>query len=357
MHKGEEPGVLAGLWEEMQGLLWRLICAFYAAWWRIRHPLSKGLYEISKFTLVVASFVEVVELVLGSVRHRTVRSDVLAGIALCFLCVIWWKILKPQSKNWYEFSKIILMVGVLLGMLYLILFSARREEIAHWLGGTGRWVLVAAALLVLWHRVQEWVTRRQGFFFMKGMEPLFDSLGQLGAAPVDKREQEFNEFVHRLLSVVHETFKEKHPTNTNVMFPGQDGNLRIFYLYPRGTKYDPIFSLQPNQGGAGVSYAETKIVYIPAIRYRHGIGVTFPEYLAGGIGEVRFALKPLVYRPIPKEYEVYKSILSVPITSPQGTHGVLNLDSKHQDAFDDHDFHVANSYARALGVAILLRSR
>src|SRR5713226_5163407 len=124
MHKGEEPGVLAGLWEEMQGLLWRLICAFYAAWWRIRHPLSKGLYEISKFTLVVASFVEVVELVLGSVRHRTVRSDVLAGSALCFLCVIWWKILKPRSMNWYEFLKIILMVVVLLGMLYLILFRA-----------------------------------------------------------------------------------------------------------------------------------------------------------------------------------------------------------------------------------------
>lgn len=280
---------------------WRVICAFYVFWWGVKHSVASFVHVLSKFVLLIAASFLVLDVVLLTLGH---------------------------------------------------------EAVVKLLDGSVRWVLLVAAILVFLHRWKEWLTKREGLTFVKGMEPLFDSLGQVAFETGDEKRQAVVDFVRRLLVIVHETFKEKLLTNVNIMLPAFDGTLIIRYKYPSETEYDPSFCPEPGDGGAGLSFAETTIVYIPAVRYRHGITMKLPEYRGDDIRSVKppdFGFRPDIYVAVSKKkYEVYSSILSIPITGPNGTIGVLNLDSKHRDGFDDHDAHVANAYARAMGVAFSL---
>ncbi len=97
-----------------------------------------------------------------------------------------------------------------------------------------------------------------------------------------------------------------------------------------------------------------KIVYIPAIKYMHGIIVGFPEVGTSGGRDVTYGLKRRLYVEIDKKYETFASILSLPVTSPLGIHGILNIDTKMSDAFNSEDIHTLTPYAETIGLGISL---
>jgi len=138
------------------------------------------------------------------------------------------------------------------------------------------------------------------------------------------------------------------------MVPQPDGKLRMVYLFPVGTGYDPAISFEPGEGGAGYSYAQNAVVYVPSIKYKHGI-IVKPS---SNDDAIHYGLKRRIYMPIAKEYEVYESILCLPITSVRanGTIGIMNIDSRRRDAFNIDDIHLLRAYARMLGDGIAVCS-
>jgi GAF domain len=276
----ESTEILAVLREELK-LAWRVVlCAIYVLLWRARHYLLKepAITKATAFVALVATLVLGVEIVL---------------------------------------------------FFYHV-------ELARWLGTTAISVLVPCTILLILHRVSEIKTERDEHIFTKQFSTLADAREAIAEAAATEKKVALDQLVAKVLEMICSDFARRCPANLSAMFPAKDGRLRIVYLYPVGTKYDPDFSLEIGEGCAGYCFKTKNIVYIPSIRYMHGIIVAVPAYGAR------------------EEYEIYNSILSVPIVSRSGIHGVLNIDSKYADAFDNHDFHLLKAYGRAIGEGISL---
>jgi hypothetical protein len=255
---------------------------------------------------------------------------------------------RKLAKRGLRISAVVLFIKI---VLFLFL-----PEIASWLavllGSVAAMaVLLLSSFVLALHHLHEAAANVKQLSLAQHIRPARDLMLKIAKAPPDQKQQALDSFVESLLTLMHRDFAERLPTNVNAMFPDHEGKLRIVYLVPVGTKYDPDICFDPGQGGAGFCFQESNIVYIPDIRYMHAIIVGMPSDGAGR-GKIKYGLKRRLYVPIQPEFEVYRSIVCVPITSPSGTHGVLNLDSTLSDAFDSHDFHVLNAYASLLGYGI-----
>ncbi len=280
------------------------------------------------------------------------------SIILCAFYICWWRI---KHYIWYDpnlnkgalivaaFSALVLFLDVL-----LFVFG---KEVPLWLGRSAILVLVPTALLLAVHRVAEAGKEKGERTFAERIGPLADALTDLGGIKPQDREEALTNFVSKLLGQVHAEFTavKKVPVTVSVMSRHADGKLRIAYLFPPGTPYDPNVCFEPGEGGAGYSFKENTVVYIPSIKYTHGITISVVT-LAGRVG-FRYGLKRRLYIPIPEEYEVYESFLCLPVTSPKETHAVMNVDSRDRDAFDLRDVYTLRAYARILGDGISLCAR
>ncbi len=276
-------------------------------------------------------------------------------IVLCAFYACWWRI---KHYLWFDpklnrgAKKVAAGSGLVL-FLDLALFFFH-EHMALWLGGVAVVVLLPSALLLTLHRVQEAVRKEKASSFMERVHPILHELWSVAKASPETEQQVLDCFVERLLSHIYEDFKNKNPATVNIMFPDSDDTLRIVYLFPAGTEYDPEIGFERGEGACGFSYGEKKIVYIPAIKYMHGIIVGFPEVGTSGGRRVTYGLKRRLYVEIDKKYEAFASILSLPVTSPLGIHGVLNIDTKMSDAFNSEDIHTLTAYAETIGLGISL---
>jgi hypothetical protein len=296
----EEPtNILAVVREELQ-FAWRIVlCALYISLWRLKHYIWTDT-KLNK------------------------RSSILAA-----------------------FASFILFVEILLSVFH--------KEVGVWLGGSAIAVLVPTASVLVLHRVGELGKKRKENSFARRVAPLVDAFYDLSksmAAPVLEKQGKLDSFVLMLLGQLCEDIAagKRTPVSASIMMrePG-NGPLRIVYLFPVGTKYDPAIRFELGVGAAGFCYDKARTVYIPSITYMHGIVI---GELAG---EVEYGLKRRLYAPIAEEYEIYQSILCLPVTSREGaTHGVLNVDSKSVDFFSIQDVDVLRAYARILGDAISL---
>jgi GAF domain len=242
---------------------------------------------------------------------------------------------------------------VLLGEILLTLFH---REVTAWLGKSAVLVLVPAAAILIVHRAGEFRSNRKEVSFAKRVTELVDAFLELGRSlnsALPEKQASLDGFVQALLTQLcgDLSVEGKRPVTASIMMLDKpEGALRIVYLFPVGTKYDPDIGFKPGEGAAGYCYEKSRTVYIPAIRYMHGI------VIGEVAGELEYGLMRRLYVPIAEEYEVYDSILCLPVTSKgQGlTHGVLNVDSVHPDAFNMQDVDVLRAYARVLGDAISL---
>jgi hypothetical protein len=299
VHQGSEE-ILAVVWEELRFALRIVVCAFYISWWR----LKRYLWTDSKLRK---------------------SASVIAVLASCTL-------------------------------LFEILLTLFHKEAAAWLGKSAILVLVPAAAVLIVHRVGEFRSKRKEVSFATRVRALVDAVFELGrqvnAAPAQKQAR-LDSFVQALLTQLCGdlgTDESKRPVTASIMMlDDKEEALRIVYLFPVGTKYDPDIRFKLGEGAAGFCFQKSRTVYIPSIRYMHGIVISEVA------GEVEYGLMRRLYVPIAEEYEIYESILCLPVTCSRGsTHAVLNVDSAYPDAFNVQDVDVLRAYARMLGDAISL---
>jgi hypothetical protein len=277
------------------------------------------------------------------------------NIILCAFYICWWR---TKHYIWYDpklkkRSVYVAAISALILFLDLVLFFIGKE-IPVWIGPTAFIFLIPTALILALHRVGEVRKVERERSFADRIGPLADALTDLSGATLENKDNVLTEFVSKLLKQVHEEFGEvkRASITASVMSKDQDGRLRIAYLFPPGTSYDPNVSFEPGQGGAGYSFQESTIVYIPSIRYTHGITISIVS--EKGVPNFRYGLKRRLYVPISKEFEIFESFLCLPVTSKMGTHAVMNVDSRDRDGFDLRDIYTLRAYARILGDGISL---
>lgn len=280
------------------------------------------------------------------------------NIVFCAFYICWWR---AKHYIWYDpklkrGALFVAALSALVLLLDLLLFFIGKE-IPSWLGPSAIIFLVPTALVLTLHRVGEVRKVERERSFANRIVPLADALTEFSEVKPENKEEALTDFVSKLLKQVHEEFGEvkKASITASVMSKDKDGKLRIAYLFPPGTPYDPNVCFKPGQGGAGYSFQENTIVYVPSIRYTHGITISIVS--EQGVPGFRYGLKRRLYVPISKEFEIFESFLCLPVTSKMGTHAVMNVDSKNRDAFDLRDIYTLRAYARILGDGILLSAK
>ncbi|HVI07335.1 MAG TPA: GAF domain-containing protein [Candidatus Binatia bacterium] len=277
-------------------------------------------------------------------------------VVVCAFYISWWRIKRyiwTDSKLRTSATVAALLASCVL--LVEILLTFFHHEVAGWLGKFAAVVLVPAASILIIHRVEEFHSRQKESSFARRVTPLVDAFADLSRAvnaPPEQQEKQLDAFVQKVLTQICEDIGggAKNPVTTSIMmYDEAEQALAIVYLFPVGTKYDPAIRFKTGEGAAGFCYQKGKTVYIPSIRYMHGIVI-------GEAGnEVSYGLRRRLYIPIVKEYEIYESILCLPLTSGRGgTEAVMNVDSTRADAFSMHDVDVLKAYARILADAISL---
>jgi len=256
-----------------------------------------------------------------------------------YVYVYWW----AKRANWrHRIEKgaiglLILFLVVLLLELGLEIFGfemARSRSIATQL------VFILAFSVALYSKLREWGARRQELFFLQAAKKTAELLG------ADREHLVNDGTIEKLLGIFHATFRRKGPISTTLALRTEDDRLEIRHWYPpSGRTHDVTF--HPNEGGAGYSYANRCIVYIPRTHLGHAIIQTLgdddPYEMVGGLyirGDANTA---------------YRSILSVPVVIFGQCYGTLNFDSARPNAFKRIDFQQAMVYGSI--VAQLLRMR
>ena len=280
------------------------------------------------------------------------------NIVMCAFYICWWR---TKHYIWYDpklkkRSVVVAAISALVLFFDLLLFFLGKE-IPVWVGRTAIVFLLPTALILTLHRVGETRKVERERSFADRIAPLADALTELSGVTPENKDDFLTGFVSKLLKQVHEEFGEvkKGSITASVMSKDKDGKLRIAYLFPPGTSYDPNVCFEPGQGGAGYSFQESTIVYIPSIRYTHGITISIVS--EKGVPNFRYGLKRRLYVPISKEFEIFESFLCLPVTSKMGTHAVMNVDSRDRDAFDLRDIYTLRAYARILGDGISLTAK
>jgi hypothetical protein len=137
----------------------------------------------------------------------------------------------------------------------------------------------------------------------------------------------------------------KH-TNICVMeFDQSREELVVVFENSFGRDFDKTFTLKRDEGGAGKAFAMKRLIYMPNIKYEHGVGV-LPK---------KFDVVTDVYK---EAHHPFKSIFCVPIANsssndqdPASTPvGVLNLSSLGKSAFSEPNFVIAKLGATVLGL-------
>jgi hypothetical protein len=288
-------------------------------------------------------------------------SQLLGRLALARCdCYVFWLSLSMPVRRAVVNSALVAVAVALVPLLLEILAMVWGKELVNfhlpvWLQA----VIVGAATLLVRHRYHEWKRLGERSHFTTAMRFVFREIGALNfddcVREEEKRLEKLDNFITNVLGAFHEVYKERLDATLNIMAMTSAGDLKIQYVYPPNTTYDPKAAFAPGQGAAGTAYEKRQLVYVPAIRYRHGISVVLPRPAGTGVStasnEPTLELAENVY--IPVDLQPFKGLLAVPISTADGEcYGVLNLDSNVQNPFNDTDMEIADAAASAIGLGV-----
>ena len=262
-------------------------------------------------------------------------------LLLCYSYILWWTV-RTTVRRAVKGSIIVvlLIASVILFLEFLAAIFGKKIEGIE-LPGWAQLLILALALIMVLHRFGEWREFREESVFAKTIVNLFEEIALLDFTSPDQEvnRRNLSQFVNKALAAFLDVFKTKRHPRLNVMLTNAKGALTIAFFVPDNDPYPDGISFAPGFGGAGLALARAHAIYFPATRYRHGISVIGGEY----------DLMDSVYEPLPEEE--FKSVICAPIRVRKAAVGVLNIDSRKQNAFNFNDLDIAQVAAGVLGLA------
>ncbi len=265
-------------------------------------------------------------------------------LCVCYGYVVWWGISDDISRAITTSARWVISVGALILFYELAatIFGAQVHHLPGWASGI---VLACAAGLAL-HHVHEWESSRKESVFAVTVATLFGEISGLDFSEGDEAHKDFiqREFIEKILGAFGAVITSKASPVMGVMLPEDRGGvdfLRVDTLVPADETIDSTFELEEGKGAAGTAYRDGITIYVPAIRYRHGISLG-PSSTVG--------LCELVYEPTLKQ--PFKSLLCVPLHRSRAAAGILNVTSRRQNAFRSFDIQVALVAASAISMVL-----
>ncbi|HXI23884.1 MAG TPA: GAF domain-containing protein [Pyrinomonadaceae bacterium] len=280
-------------------------------------------------------------------RDTFIGSIEMLWLAKCMAYVVLWS-MKQTTRRILDASGIVLLFSSLHFMLESIstVFHAELFSVTKTVGVQGAVIFVAGWMV--FHNLRELRARRRKSVVVTNLAMLLQELGgtDLAVGDANVREQKLNKFVTKASVACMSSFDKKLCVKMSIMLPSDtDGKLRIRF-YAEDAGYDTDFALAKGDGAAGKAYENNHAVYVPAVKQRQGITISFPVK--------KYGLAPNVYSQA--KVEPYQSILSVPIPTLNSeihdVQGILNLDSIKRDAFTSSDVETAHAFASAVGLAL-----
>ena len=263
------------------------------------------------------------------------------GGATCYIYILWWTI-RFAAGRWATESVIVVML-LASGMVVLEIGSdifRKHIEFLH----LPLWAEVSILLLASWlvyHRLKEFQHAKEESLLANSVALLFEEIAQLHFVSGEKGNYlALQNFVHKVLIAFLSVYGSRRHPQMNVMLQSSDSRLRIHFVEPAAARYQEGISFKSGEGGAGTAFSRGVTVYIPAIRFRHGISIV----------EGKYELLHFAYEH--STIEKFSSVICAPIQCRGLIFGVLNVDSRRQNAFDMTDIYVAEVCASAVGMAI-----
>jgi hypothetical protein len=280
--------------------------------------------------------------ILDSFRRLFSSAIEVVWLVICYMYIAWWTISSFGRRLLTESAIIIVLLAS--GMVFLELagaFFGKHVEVIH-LPLWGEALVLLLGFGLVYHRYNEFRQFRRESVFATTVANLFEEIALLHFVPgkVENNQQVLEGFVRKILAAFRIVYRSKRPPQLNVMLKDADGMLRIHFAEPMNAEYEPGISFATGDGGAGIAFEKGVTIYVPAIKYRHGIGVVDEKY----------ELLATIYRHVKVEH--FKSVICTPVKSGSTTFGVLNVDSKRQNAFNMTDVQIARVAASAVGMAI-----
>lgn len=218
-------------------------------------------------------------------------------------------------------------------------------------------LLLVPAAYLLYHSIRQLFELRRRPELIHRVNGLVRDLAALRFATPGAEKRDLDEFITRVLVGFRAVFKDIPGLYLNVMLPdADDGLLAIRYQIPSESRYDASLRLKPGEGAAGLSYAEAALVYVPHIRFCHGVLISKgrPSDQQGWRSfiqdEMDYTLAKSVY--VQAQLEPYKAILCAPVVGGSRVVGVLNLDVDRGNRFSESEIQIAEVAATFLGAAL-----
>jgi hypothetical protein len=310
--------------------------------------------------------------------NQTSSTDILPvlqqeiGFALqtvrCAFYVVWWRLKHYvwSDAKFYKGTRVTAAILALAFFVETVLFSFHKE-IAVWLGSLTFLLVIPTSGILAIHKIEEAINNERESLLRQHAEEVTVDMVKLSKT---RTAEALNEFMLEQLAKIVERFGSKINDSPNVMLLKSEISKLVVVYATDPEKYPKGLCFEPGAGAAGYCYQEMATVYIPRVKYSHGIIVTLPGKSAEGKGagdpsaqpnnqphaenkyvvkKVKYGLKPRLYFPIDPEFENYQSILSIPILVNGSRYAVLNVDSARPDAFKMVDIENLRYYAAIIG--------
>jgi transcriptional regulator with GAF, ATPase, and Fis domain len=205
-------------------------------------------------------------------------------------------------------------------------------------------ILILAGLMV-WHRVKEWQEAKEESLFEIKVAELLRGMAILdrGSSRATKYEN-LREFIKNVFIAFQDIFDMQPDLQMNVMLPADATNplnspLKIVFQSPH-SEYEAGVSFRSGEGGVGIAFQDGVMIYLPAIKYLHGIRIVGHHY------------KLIYFTYSKRDIPGFSCCISVPIKIGDRTVGILNIDSLRQNAFTFYHFDMAEVAAASIGIAL-----
>lgn len=262
-----------------------------------------------------------------------------------YLYLLWWTRTTASGRQVIAASATTVLVLASLLFLAEVLATFYGSQIlpTH-LPDWAKVVISVMAAWMVWHRLKEFKHQDRESVFAVNVANIVGEIAALDFLGDEaSRMRQLNDFIEKVLLAFRNIFRKNSDVRISVMLPAKNQKLKTVYFKPDDATFEMDLELESGEGAAGKAYKSESLIYIPSIKYLHGIAIRRGA-------EYSFSLESLVYRPI--RMQKFMALVCVPIVTSTGVTGVLNVDAPKTNAFGLMDFDFGYVAASVIGMAL-----